>query len=82
MVPLTLTNWELVAEACLEEGWSEGDIAYLKDLVAFVNTFKVISLLAMILRIEFQTLAGAGCQQSRCEGLEARACKGEKVGRV
>jgi len=38
MVPLTLTNWELVAEAC----WSEGDIAYLKDLVAFVNTFKVL----------------------------------------
>ena len=76
MVPLTLTSWELVAEACLEEGWAEGDIAYLKDLVAFVNTFKVmISFLATILRmIELQTLAGARCQQNRCEGLEARTC--------
>ena len=42
MVPLTLPSWEVVAEACLEEGWGETDIAYLKDLVAFVNTFKVL----------------------------------------
>lgn len=83
MVPLTLTSWDLVAEACLEEGWAEGDIAYLKDLVAFVNTFKVmISSLATILRIELQSLAGARRQQSRCEGLEARAGKGKKAGGV
>ena len=42
MVPLTSPNWEQVAEACLEEGWGEGDIAYLQDLVAYVNTFKVM----------------------------------------
>ena len=42
MVPMTSPSWQEVAEACLEEGWAEGDIDSLKDLIAFVNTFKVL----------------------------------------
>ena len=36
------SSWQLVTEACVEEGWSEVDIANLKDLASFVNSFQAL----------------------------------------
>ena len=36
------SSWQLVTEACAEEGWSEVDITNLKDLVTFVNSFQAL----------------------------------------
>ena len=37
---MTLPSWQVVTDECLEDGWSEQDIASLQALIAFVNTFK------------------------------------------
>ena len=37
---MTLPSWQILTEDCLEDGWSEKDIASLNELFAFVSTFK------------------------------------------
>ena len=37
---MSLPSWHIVNEECLEDGWRKEDIINLKELIAFVNTFK------------------------------------------
>ena len=44
-IPMKPTDWNLVSEVCIEEGWSREGVANLEELVAFVNTFKVVDII-------------------------------------